>query len=275
VSRIGIEAFFLPRGVHSLFCLLFSPPEGVPAAGAIVHVPAFAEEMNKSRRAVANAARAMAERGRQVLLFDLHGTGDSSGDFGAASWSGWLDDLSAAVDWLRERTPRPPALWGLRTGCLLINDALAQIESSQLIFWQPALSGEAAITQFLRLRTFGAIGDAERPKESTRSLLEALQEGSAVEVAGYTLGPTLALPFQQTRLGGPHYAGKRIAWFEVSAIEPPDLSPASKSRIEALATAGAQVDAKAVAGVPFWMAQEIDEGAALVAATIEHVPVML
>jgi exosortase A-associated hydrolase 2 len=272
VPRVGIEAFFLPRDAHSLFCLLFSPPEGVPAAGAVVHVPAFAEEMNKSRRAVANAARAMANRGWHVLLFDPHGTGDSSGDFGDACWQGWLEDLYTTIAWLRERAGCVPVLWGLRTGCLLINDALANIEAQRLVFWQPALSGDAALTQFLRLRTFGAIGDTDRPKDSTKDLLETLQKGSAVEIAGYMLGPSLALPFRQSRLEGPRYAGRHVTWLEVSAIDPADLSPASKARVEALSTSGAHVAARAVAGVPFWMTQEIDEGAALVAATIESAP---
>jgi exosortase A-associated hydrolase 2 len=273
VPRVGIEAFFLPRDAHSLFCLLFSPPEGVPAAGAVVHVPAFAEEMNKSRRAVANAARAMANRGWHVLLFDPHGTGDSTGDFGDASWSGWLEDLYAAVAWLRERAGCMPVLWGLRTGCLLINDALANIEAQQLIFWQPALSGEAALTQFLRLRTFGAIGDTVRPKESAKDLLETLRRGEAVEVAGYMLAPALALPLQETPFEVRRYAGKRITWLEVSAIDPPDFSPASKTRVEALRAAGAQLTSAAVAGVPFWTTQEIDEGSTLVAATLACAPV--
>jgi alpha-beta hydrolase superfamily lysophospholipase len=129
VSRVPTKAFFLDRDEHSS-CLLFSPPAGLPRAGAVVHVPAFAEEMNKSRRAVANAARAMAGRGWQVLVFDLHGTGDSSGDFGDATWSGWLEDLRAAIGWLREHAASEPVLWGLRSGCLLINDVLPQIDCS-------------------------------------------------------------------------------------------------------------------------------------------------
>ncbi len=194
VSRAQIEAFFLARDQHSLFCVLFSPPQGQPTVGAVLHVPAFAEEMNKSRRAVASAARAMAEQGRQVLVFDLHGTGDSSDDFGDATWSGWLDDVCAAAAWLRERARMKPVLWGLRTGCLLINEVLDRVDCSSLIYWQPTLSGEASLTQFLRLRTVGAVGNTERPKETTKALLEALQSGSSLEIAGYVLAPTLALP---------------------------------------------------------------------------------
>ena len=269
VPRTRIEAFFLARDEHSLFCLLFSPPPGLPRAGAIVHVPAFAEEMNKSRRAVANAARAMAERGWQVLVFDLHGTGDSSDDFGDATWSGWLGDVRAVVSWLRERTGTEPVLWGLRTGCLLINDVLEQVDPSHLIYWQPTLAGDAALTQFLRLRTVGAVGDTDRPKETTNALLETLQGGTALEIAGYSLAPTLAMPLRQARLGGTRYAGKRIAWLEVSTSSPPESSAASKMRIDELRAAGAHVVTEAVAGVHFWTTQEIDEGAPLVSATVD------
>lgn len=208
VPRAKIEAFFIPRDQHSLFCLLFSPPPGTPSAGAVVHVPAFAEEMNKSRRAVANTARGLAERGWNVLVFDLHGTGDSSGEFGDATWAGWLDDLCAVAGWLRTRTGTVPALWGLRTGCLLINDSLEHLQPSQLIYWQPVLSGEVALTQFLRLRTVGTPGGEERPKETTKTLLAALQSGTTLEIAGYMLPPALALPLRQTKLGSTSHAGK-------------------------------------------------------------------
>jgi exosortase A-associated hydrolase 2 len=269
VSRAQIEAFFLARDEHSLFCVLFSPPPGQPRVGSVVHVPAFAEEMNKSRRAVASAARAMAERGWQVLVFDLHGTGDSSDDFGDATWSGWLEDVHAAVRWLRERTGTEPVLWGLRTGCLLINDVLEQADSSRLIYWQPTLTGDAALTQFLRLRTVGAVSNAERPKETTKALLETLQGGTSLEIAGYSLAPMVAMPLRQARLGGTRCAGKRITWLEVSTSDPPECSPASNMRIEELRAAGAHVVTEAVAGTYFWSTQEIDEGAPLVSATVD------
>lgn len=268
MSRPQVEPFFLSRDKHSLFCLLFSPPAGRPIVGAVLHVPAFAEEMNKSRRAVANAARAMAERGRQVLLLDLHGTGDSSDDFGDATWPGWLDDVCAAVAWLRERSGASPALWGLRSGCLLINDLLDRVDCPNLLYWQPALSGDAMLMQFLRLRAMaGAVGGTDGPKETTRTLLGSLEGGTALEIAGYMLSPLLALPYKEARLGGPRYAGRRVTWLEMGLAAPPELTPASAQRIERIRADGARVTATAVAGHPFWMTQEIDEGAAFVSAT--------
>ena len=130
------------------------------------------------------------------------------------------------------------------------------------------LSGEAALTQFLRLRSVGAASSGERQTETTKALLAALQSGTTLEIAGYMLPSALALPLRQSRLGGAGYAGKRILWLEVSASHPPENGPASRARIEELRGAGALVTATAVPGTAFWMTQEIDEAGDLVRATV-------
>ena len=68
------------------FAVLHWPAEPRVPLGLVVHAPAFAEEMNKSRRMVALQARALAEDGLAVLLVDPLGCGDSPGDFGDATW---------------------------------------------------------------------------------------------------------------------------------------------------------------------------------------------
>jgi hypothetical protein len=45
--------FFLNAGGHALFCVFYPVQETLKPKGFIVHIPAFAEEMNKSRRMVA------------------------------------------------------------------------------------------------------------------------------------------------------------------------------------------------------------------------------
>ena len=89
------SAFFLEsaRGRH--LAVLHSPPAGVPPRTAILHVQAFAEEMNKARRMVALQSRALAGDGHAVLVLDLTGCGDASGDFGDATWEAWLADVAA------------------------------------------------------------------------------------------------------------------------------------------------------------------------------------
>jgi alpha/beta superfamily hydrolase len=87
LSRSSSEPtpFFLDGPAGNLFCLHFprSTPGGARRCALVL--PPFAEELNKSRRMGALAARALQRAGHDVLLIDLYGTGDSAGDFGYGS----------------------------------------------------------------------------------------------------------------------------------------------------------------------------------------------
>lgn len=78
------------------FRLVSEPAQGT-VIGTVVFAPAFAEEMNKSRRMTARMARALAADGWRVVQRDLLGCGDSAGDFGDATWAAWLDDVEAEL----------------------------------------------------------------------------------------------------------------------------------------------------------------------------------
>ena len=123
------QAFFLPVDGGQRFCVYY-PAQGPRTLGQIVYAHPFAEEMNKSRRMVANQARDLSTAGFAVLQIDLLGCGDSSGDFGDASWDAWVDDVLLACGWLREKAGDAPLwLWGLRAGCLLAVEAKRRIAS--------------------------------------------------------------------------------------------------------------------------------------------------
>ncbi len=133
------------------FCL-FHPAQASQVLGAVLYIHPFAEEMNKSRRMAAMQSRALAKAGFAVLQIDLLGCGDSSGDFGDASWQSWLDDVQRGAKWLAERVQAPLWLWGLRAGCLLAVDAARNISPTpNFIFWAPTPSGKLLLQQFLRL----------------------------------------------------------------------------------------------------------------------------
>jgi len=76
------------------FALLYTPEPATKQRGAVVYVHPFGEELNKSRRMAALQARAMASAGYSVLQIDLLGCGDSTGDFGDATWEAWLADCA-------------------------------------------------------------------------------------------------------------------------------------------------------------------------------------
>ena len=62
-----IVPFFLDTPEGALHVSLHMPPDARPASGWVVHVPAFAEEMNKSRAMVSRQARALAATARQPV----------------------------------------------------------------------------------------------------------------------------------------------------------------------------------------------------------------
>lgn len=251
--------------------MLVEPPPHVAPAGSLLFVPAFAEELNKSRRMVARGARALAAVGWTTLILDPFGCGDSPGDFADASWAAWIDDVVLAHGWLAERTGVTPGLWAMRAGAVLAAAALPRMgRVVQCLLWQPVLSGEIAIQQFLRLRVAaGAIGGAVE-RTTSAELLARLECGKPVDIGGYRLAPSLALPMRASGLEG--LAGvDRLTWLEVSLWEPAEIAPASLGRIAALRSAGTRVRAEAVKGPPFWLAQEIEECDALLEATLRAV----
>lgn len=257
-----LEARFIPGQRGALFVLL----HGVEHPRSLVlFAPPLAEEMNKARRMVALQARALAERGHAVLVPDLFGCGESAGDFAEADWAGWRADLAACARWLRGRFAAPLVLWGLRAGCLLIAEALAEgeLEAERLLYWQPVLEGESQLRHLLRLRASAALlGGRREPLGELRARLDA---GETLEVAGYALSPALAAGLAAARLAPPAFP---LGWFELALDEPARLAPAALALIERWRGEGARIEAHALAGEPFWSTQEIGEAPALIAATL-------
>ena len=152
-----VNTGFLALPEHSLFVVIHLPAVDSWPSHWVLHCPAFAEEMNKSRKMVMDQARAFAEQGVGVLLPDLWGTGDSPGEFSDADWMVWRRNLMQILVWLKQQGSQTVTLWGLRLGCLLAQDIQQDWQADwphlrQLLYWQPLLNGKQAVTQFLRLR---------------------------------------------------------------------------------------------------------------------------
>ncbi|MCE4536670.1 hydrolase 2, exosortase A system-associated [Pelomonas sp. P7] len=260
------DVFFLPApGGEQRLCL-FHAPRGTPR-GRVLYLHPFAEEMNKSRRMAALACRALAEAGHAVLQLDLRGCGDSSADFGDASWADWQADVRLGLAELEARAPgdAPLWLWGLRAGCLLA--AADWGRPVNHLFWQPMASGKLALQQFLRLKLA-----AEMAGGAGKGLMEAMKAelaaGRHVEVAGYRVGAGLAAGLEGARLA-PSGTPGRVEWLEVSTREDATLTPASEQAAQAWQDAGWSLRSRIVAGPSFWASAEIELAPALIAATVE------
>lgn len=275
------EAFFLAAqsgaGGQRL-ALFYAPPSG-RVRGLVVYVHPFAEEMNKSRRMAALQARALADLGYAVLQIDLLGCGDSSGNFGDASWSDWIDDVQLAVRWLQQRLPdsvdAPLWLWGLRSGCLLAVEAARRLQQPcNFLFWAPTCAGKTVLQQFLRLKVASDLigGNAKGVMDALR---QQLASGASVEIAGYQLAPAMATGLEASELKPDHLTPKppssgqhaRLVWLELSTREDASLTPVAAKNVVLWQQAGFDLGSNIVVGPAFWQTTEIEDAPALITAT--------
>jgi exosortase A-associated hydrolase 2 len=266
-----VEAFFLSGAEGDRFCLLHMPPVGQAVRGGLLFIPPLAEELNRSRRMVALQARAFAQAGYAVLQLDLHGCGDSAGEFADASWASWVRDVVLARQCLAERLPGSPDavwLWGLRAGCLLAAE-LARLPgngANPLLLWQPVLSGQQHLNQFLRLKMVANMVQGRRG-DGTDAMAQRLANGHPVEVAGYALSAALAQGLAGADLEGLGTA-PRIACFEMAGLAGDGVSPALNAQWLRWQAAGSRVSIERLAGPLFWQTEESGACPALVEASL-------
>lgn len=273
------EAFFLPTPEGQCFCLFHRAvtATNLPAIGRIVYIHPLAEEMNKSRRMAAMQARALAIAGFDVLQIDLLGSGDSSGNFGDASWSAWVHNVLAACEWMNGSTilghpeaSRPALwLWGLRAGCLVaVQAAQSLLEPCNFLFWAPTPSGKVVLQQFLRL---GAAADLASGNSKARmdSIRSNLKEGQSVEIAGYQITGRMATELEKASLTPPRQGrpGERVEWFELTTRPDASPTPASAKAMAEWHETGYAVRSHMVVGPSFWQTTEIEDAPNLITAT--------
>jgi exosortase A-associated hydrolase 2 len=268
---IRFEPFFLASGSMRLFCVYFPPVSDV--RGSYVFVPPFAEEMNRSRSMVAMQSRVLAANGFGVLLVDLFGTGDSSGQFGEATWSSWKASALAGYEWLDDRSGRTPGILALRLGAVLAAQLLDEraIAADHAVFWQPVTNSKSMLTQFLRIKVAAAM-DLKLQPPSTDDMRNAFKAGQSVEVAGYEVNPELALALDAADwadLAG--FGGTSIDWLEVSPNENPVLSGSSTKTVGALRQRGAKITSTVCQGPPFWQLHERTMAPQLISSTTAQV----
>ena len=266
-DKCTIRADFLQCRGRKLFYLLLGPADNKPK-GSILYLPPFCEEMHRSRHIVASQARALAVEGNNVMLLDLSGCGDSSGQFVNANWQDWLEDATFAASELMEMSPGPLSLWGLRLGALLACDVSQSLTSVQkLVFWQPTLNGEQQIDQFLRLKTV-ALALSEHDAFDRRSLWNELRAGRSLHVAGYELPSALALEMAKVRLNDLAPAAP-VYWLELGHQETGSLSVPSQKVVGHWQQKGVVVESTYVQGEPFWRTMDAEINEQLQRATLD------
>ncbi|MBD0849297.1 bifunctional alpha/beta hydrolase/OsmC family protein [Maribacter arenosus] len=119
---------------------------------------------NKNLTAIKNIGRTLSANGFGVLRFDFTGLGESEGEFSDANFSGNVEDLIAASDYLTSNYQAPTLLIGHSLGGAAAIFAAAKIDSIQ------------AIT------TIAAPSDPEHVKHLLRSSIEEIEQNGKARV---------------------------------------------------------------------------------------------
>ncbi|MGK2285202.1 hypothetical protein [Pedomonas sp. V897] len=194
MSRPGWpEALLLPGPAGAIPAIWRAPAPPAPNVSrqpwAALFVPPFAEEMNRTRRLMALTGMILAGHGVPSLLPDLPGTGDSPLPFSDATWESWIDSLHLCAGHLAAQG-LSVRLVGIRLGGLLAADALAQgLAAESLALLDPVEDGRLHMRHWLRIRSAASLEIG--PRITLSYLQTRLDNGQAVDVAGYDMSPAL------------------------------------------------------------------------------------
>ncbi|TDK65655.1 hydrolase 2, exosortase A system-associated [Sapientia aquatica] len=244
--------FFLALESGQRFCLYHPAASTRSSSDCVLHIHAFAEEMNKCRRSAALLARKLANEGIAVLQIDLLGCGDSSGEFADADWTIWQQDLLAAMQYLRQRHEGKLHLWADRLGTLLAAELItthnAQID--QILLSQPVFDGDQYIHQLQRSLVARAMLN---PQGSDAALVTKLH----TEIAGYELSDALIHAIRNLSISNNALAARQIHWIEIVKQLPATLPPARQKVFDQWREIGNPIQLHCVQGEPFWQTPEV------------------
>ncbi|MEO8144494.1 MAG: alpha/beta fold hydrolase [Betaproteobacteria bacterium] len=114
---------------QQLAALLDAPP-GTPRAYALF---AHCFTCSKDSKAATYVAQALAAQGIATMRFDFTGLGASAGEFADSNFSSNVDDLLAAVDWLRAHRAAPQILIGHSLGGAAVLAAAARVPEARAV----------------------------------------------------------------------------------------------------------------------------------------------
>ena len=105
---------------------------------------------NKNLSAVKNIGKALTSKGFGVLRFDFTGLGESEGDFADTNFSGNVEDLIAAADYLKKNYQAPTLLVGHSLGGAAVIFAATEIESIKSVATIGAPSNPDHVSHLLK-----------------------------------------------------------------------------------------------------------------------------
>jgi putative redox protein len=141
------KVIFQNKEGHNLVGRLELPPDQHPHNYVIF---AHCFTCNKNLSAIKNIGKALTSKGFGVLRFDFTGLGESEGDFADTNFSGNVEDLIAAAEYLKVNYQAPTLMVGHSLGGAAVIFAAAEIDSVRAVATIGAPSDPSHVKHLLK-----------------------------------------------------------------------------------------------------------------------------
>lgn len=237
---------------------------------AVLFLPPFAEEMNKTRHLISAVMQQLAATGCHSFMLDNFGTGDSEGDLDQASLDIWRNDIYELIKLLRQHGYQHFSVVAIRFGALqlfdLLNNNALALPLQQIVLWQPMFDAAKFWQQFARIKVAEAM--ANGIKISQKDLEQQLLDGDTLEIAGYPLSPQ----FYQSLLGmetaiASELQHNQLSWFETSQLD--NIAVPVQKMLQQLKQHG-ELNFVQLKAEPYWQTTELANADKLIALTVQQ-----
>jgi len=194
-----MQPFYFGTSQQQLFGIYHAPEARTARQSAIVLCQPLGHEYLRAHRAFRNLAVSLAGQGFHVLRFDYFGCGDSGGEGEQATFEQCLNDLSAAIEELKDTSGvSKVSLVGLRLGATFAALAASRRRDiDRVVLWDQVLDGGKYLEDlrelhgsWLRDRLGSkAVVDPERAELLGFPVTDVLR----TQLTGVTLSPAPAL----------------------------------------------------------------------------------
>lgn len=161
----------------------------------------------KNLIAIRNLSNALTNHGFGVLRFDFAGLGESEGDFAETNFSGNIQDLIAAANYLKEKHTAPRLLIGHSLGGAAVLFAASKIESIKAVATIAAPSEPMHVKNLIQdsVEEISEKGQAQvslggRPFTIKKQFLDDLENNSLLDLVADLRKPLLILHSPQDRV---------------------------------------------------------------------------
>jgi len=242
----------------------------IATKNAILILPPFAEEMNKTRHLINTVVQQLIAAGCNSFMLDNFGTGDSEGDLDQASVDIWRHDIQQFIELLQQQGYQRLSVIAIHFGAMqlfdLLNNNSLALPLQHIVLWQPIFEVKKFWQQFARIKVAEAMASGN--KISQKDLEQQLLQGDTLEIAGYPISPAFYQSLLNIRAEIPaQLNGCQLSWFETSQIE--NIALPVQKMLQQLQQ-HSDVNFLQFKDEPYWQTTELASADKLIALTVQQ-----